>query len=230
MKPLSLLSLAVIFTMCNTAKQETPVTDSTAVQQKDTVIAERSEPVEEPNSSPSLDSKSFEEIPLDLQEFITAVQDPSKLALYINSTVGCYILEEGPGIYPIVTEVNTVGDLNKSNQFTLFMNTPQLYNGYYINSEDVDPCNLTAEGIYFFDAKRDGHLLLNAYQSHLTAASQDMSDEIKTKLDELDAALLWYGAINLPNERDELNTFDIYLAMIDNRICLAAIDTRGCGI
>ncbi len=218
--------------MCNPAKQETPTTDSTIVQQTDSITTEQpaSEEEKEDHPTPSLTSNSLEEIPKDLQEFLNAVQDPLLLANYINSTTGCYIIEEGPGIYPIVTDVKTTGDFNKSLSFTLFTNTPTLYNGYYINNADVDPCSLPAEGIFFFDARKDSHLLLTAYQSHLSAANEEMSDELKIKLNLLDASLIWYGAINLPGKDGELNTFDIYLASINNKVCLAAIDTRGCGI
>src|SRR6478736_512943 len=179
-KPL-LLFLILLFSMCSPAKQETTTADSATVEQSHSVVTEQSAPAEEQAPTPTLTSKSFEEIPTDLQAFLTAVQDPTTLALYINSTMGCYIIEEGAGIYPVVTEVKAPEEFNKNAPFTLFMNTPQLYNGFYINNEGVDPCNLPADGIFFFDAKKDRHLVFSAYQSQLSATNETMSDELKTK-------------------------------------------------
>ena len=57
-----------------------------------------------------------------------------------------------------------------------------------------------------------------------------MTEEVKTKLNTLDAAMVWSGNINLANKTGDLNTFNIHLAIVDKKLCLAAIDTRGCGI
>jgi hypothetical protein len=232
--PLHLLLPTLLLTLCTPAKQETSGTDSTSVAQTDTATVKEvtlEEPEESSAPVTTLTPQNFDEIPGDLQDFLSAVvnADVSVLAAYIHPN-GCYLIEEGPGVYPIVTEIKSVEDLSKSLHFTLFMNTPKLYSGYYINNEDVDPCSLPAEGIFFSDARKDSHLLFNSYTSSVSAAGDEVSEEMKTKLNQLDAALGWYGSINLPSKSGELNTFDICIALIDGKYYLSGIDTRGCGI
>lgn len=228
---LNLIYGALLWAGCSTPTRNSTEADSLAIEQ-DTVLVEESPASEsdEPIPNANLKSLPFEGIPTELQEFLLAVGDVDKLEAYYNSSVGAYIIEEGPGVYPIVTEVKSRDDFLQSSEFMLFMNTPRLTNGYFINEEDVDPCNLPDEGIFFLEATKDGHRIFDSYQSHLSAAGETMTDEMKDKLNKLDTSLIWYGSVNLPNKFDELNTFDIYLASVDGKICIAAIDSRGCGI
>jgi hypothetical protein len=227
-KSFAILFVAVVFTMCNPAKQETATADSTIVQPQDSSLNEQ--PIIDAGNALSLTSTKFEDIPSELQQFLEAVHDQDKLANYVDTTVGCFIIEEGPGVYPIVSEVKETLGLFANSEFLLFMNTPQLSSGYFINQENVDPCNLPAEGIYFWEAKKNSNFLLKTFQSHLAANNEEMTEEIKSKLNTLDAAMVWSGTINLPNKTDDLNTFDVRLALVDKKIYLAAIDTRGCGM
>lgn len=225
----TILSVVIIFTMCNPPKQEATTVDTVHVQQQqDSSITEQ--PTNDVSSTPSLTSTKFEEIPVELQQFLEAVNDRDKLAGYLNTALGCYIIEEGAGIYPSVSEVKQTRDFFGNTEFLLFMNSPKPDNAYFINQQNVDPCNLPFEGIYFTSAKKDNHFLLDTYQSYLAAANDEMPEEVKTKLNTLDAAMVWSGNINLANKTGDLNTFNIYLAIVDKKLCLAAIDTRGCGI
>jgi hypothetical protein len=231
MKLLTLLFFSLLLVMCSPAKQETGGADSTGVQQQDTIVEDQPvEPEQATAPAPALESKSFDEIPAQLQEFMVAVQDPDKLAGYINTTLGCFIISEGPGVYPIVTEVKTVEDLKKSNEFMLFMNAPKLEDGYYLNAT-LGPCDAHMEGIYFTDASNDNsYILVETYQTYLSATGDELTDEMTAKLQTLDRSLIWYGDVSLPSKSGEINSFGFLLALVDDKVCIAAIDTRGCGI
>lgn len=151
------------------------------------------------------------------------------LADYINPTAGCFLLEEGPGVYPVITEVNTIEDIIADSEFLLFMNTSYPARTYYVNQPAIDFCNLPAAGIYFNTSQKDNHLL-DAYRASLASTEDSLTDELKTKLTTLDAARIWLVIVNVADKTGELITFQIHLAQLDGKIFIAAIDTRGCGV
>lgn len=230
-KIFTLVVIAVLLTACSPGKQETAVADTTLVSTHDTIVNDQSvvsEEVVEETAAP-LTAQTFESLPSELREFMSAVQDMDKLADWLNTAAGCYLIEEGPGIYPIVTELKTSDDFVTNSEFMLFMNTPRPTGQYFVNQQVVI-CNVTEEGIYFSEVSTDYHILRSAYESHLAASGETLSDELRTKLDALDAALTWHAIINLPNKTGDLNTFEVYLASVDNKPCIAVINTRGCRI
>lgn len=230
-KIFTLVVIAILLTACSPGKQETAVADTTLVLMQDTIVNDQSvvaEEVVEETAAP-LTAQTFESLPPELQEFMSAVPDIDKLAGWLNASAGCYVIEEGPGIYPIVTELKTADDFVANSEFMLFMNTPRPAGQYYIN-QNVSICNLGEEGVYFSEVSTNNHILRSAYESHLAASGETLSDELRTKLDALDAALTWHGIVNLPNKTGDLNTFEVYLASVNNKPCIAVIDTRGCGI
>lgn len=225
------VALIVLFAMCSPGKQETATSDTTSLATADTVVTDQSvvtEEVVEQIPAP-LPAQTFENLPTELQEFMSAVPDIDKLAAWLNTAAGCYLIEEGPGIYPVVTELKTADDFVGNSEFMLFMNTPRPAGQYFIN-QDVSRCDVAEEGIYFSEVAPDKHVLRSAYESQLAASGETLPDELKTKLDALDAALTWHGIVNLPNKTGDLNTFQLYLARVNNKPCIAVIDIRGCGI
>jgi hypothetical protein len=231
MKSFSLLvALVVLFAMCSPGKQETVASDTISLSTPDTIVTDQSVATEEVSEEKvSLTPQTFESLPPELQEFMSAVPDIDKLASWLNTAAGCYLIEEGPGIYPAVTELKTADDFVGNSEFMLFMNTARPAGQYFIN-QNVLLCDVTEEGIYFSEVATDTHVLRNAYESQLAASGETLSAELKTKLDALDAALTWHGIVNLPTKTGDLNTFEIYLASVNNKACIAVIDTRGCGI
>ncbi|TXI71243.1 MAG: hypothetical protein E6Q41_00450 [Cyclobacteriaceae bacterium] len=230
-KIFTLVVIGVLLTACSPGKQETAVADTTLVSMQDTILNDQSVVSEEvvKETAAPLTAQTFESLPSELQEFMSAVQDMDKLAGWLHTAAGCYLIEEGPGIYPIVTELKTSDDFVANSEFMLFMNTSRPAGQYYVN-QNVSICNLGEEGVYFSEVSTNNHILRSAYESHLAASGETLSDELRTKPDALDAALTWKVIINLPNKTGDLNTFEVYLASVDNKPCIAVIDTRGYGL
>jgi hypothetical protein len=166
------------------------------------------------------------EMPMEVQAFMKALKNTDSLMKYVNPG-STYIIEEGPGVYPVVTEARTVEDLLANDALIQFMNTNYPAKSYYIN-QPVDRCNPPAEGIYFTKAEED-NLLLSSYESSLAATEAMLTEERRSALTKLDRARIWQGTIHISDQVDDFITFHVHLAQIDDWIFLVALDTRGCG-
>lgn len=74
--------IGVLLTACSPGKQETAVADTTLVSMQDTIVNDQSvvsEEVVEETAAP-LTAQTFESLPSELPEFMSAVQDMDKLA------------------------------------------------------------------------------------------------------------------------------------------------------
>lgn len=166
------------------------------------------------------------ELPPEVQAFMKAFKNTDSLMKYVNPG-RTYIIEEGPGIYPVITEAGTIEDLLGHDALIQFMNASYPAKSYYIN-QPVDRCNPPAEGIYFTKAE-DDNLLLSIYESSLAATESVLTEERRSAFTELDHARIWQGTIHISDQADDFITFHVHLAQIDNLIFLVALDTRGCG-
>jgi len=221
MKRLYAVFLLVGFTMCQSPKSEVAITES-AAEPTDTTTTSA---LVEPTVPPAL---AIEEIPIELQAFMHAQRDVDELKAYVDER-GCYLLEEGPGVYPIVTELTTLEDLLGNSEFIRFMNASYPARIYYVNTPGIDRCNLPAEGIYFSTIENNT-LLLDTFTANLTASDETLTDDLKAKLNALDAACTWLCTINLSDKTGDSIALDIHLAQVNQKFFIAAIDTRGCGI
>lgn len=225
-----LLSSLITFTMCSDVEPKGLIPE-TELAQKDSIKAnEQLSDTSSENKKSVLTSSSLENIPIELQNFIHAITDIEKIANYIDTTTGCYLIEEGPGIYPVFKIAESPNDLIANSEFLLLINSSLFPNRYYINQQNIDPCNLSEEGIYFNTSKKDEQLLLSTYQSYVLSTGEKLSKEIREKLTNLSSALIWQVIINLPTKTGDLNSFSIYLAKVNTKILIAAIDTRNCGL
>jgi hypothetical protein len=208
--------------MCQSPKSEVAVTESVA-ESTDTTTTPA---LAEPTFPPAL---AIEEIPIELQAFMHALHDVDELKAYVDAARGCYLLEEGPGVYPIVTELTTLEDLLGNSEFIRFMNASYPARIYYVNTPGIDRCNLPAEGIYF-NTIENNTLLLDTFAANLTASDETLTDDLKVKLTALDAARTWLCTISLSDKTGDLIALEIHLAQVNQKFFIAAIDTRGCGI
>lgn len=222
MKRLYAVFLLVGFTMCQAPKSEVAVTESVS-EPNDTTTTPA---LAETTLPPAL---AIEEIPIALQAFMHALRDVDELKTYVDSARGCYLLEEGPGVYPVVTEVTTLEDLLGNSEFIRFMNASYPARIYYVNTTGLDRCNLPAEGIYF-NVIENNTLLHDSFAANLVTSDEVLTDDLKAKLTSLDAARMWLGTINLSDKTGDPIALDIHLAQVDQKYFIAAIDTRGCGI
>ncbi|MBK7669056.1 MAG: hypothetical protein IPJ32_17975 [Sphingobacteriaceae bacterium] len=116
----------------------------------------------------------MENIPTELQNFIHDITNIEKIADYIDTTTGCYLIEEGPGIYPVFKKAENSNDLIANSEFVLLTNSSLFPNRYYINQQNIDPCNLSEEGIYFNTSKKDEQILLSTYQSYVLSTGEKL--------------------------------------------------------
>lgn len=215
------LLLLLLLTYCQSPKSEVTNQDKVAVESLDTLTT---------SAAPEVTSLplafTLDELPEELQAFMKALKNTDTLMKYVNPG-RTYIVEEGPGVYPVITEASTLEDLLGNDELIRFINTNYPARSYYIN-QPVDRCNPPAEGIYFNKAESD-NLMFNAYESYMAASNEIMTDERKSILTELDNAKTWQGTIYVSDKFDDFISFQIYLAKMDNLIFLLALDTRGCG-
>jgi hypothetical protein len=215
--------LLLLLTYCQSPRSEVTNQDAVAVASDslDTVL---------PSPAPEVSDLPLpitrDELPEDLQVFMKGFENTDSLANYI--LLGrTYIVEEGPGVYPVISEVNTLQDLLANNELIRFINTNYPARSYYV-SQPIDVCNPPAEGIYFNKAEND-NLMFNTYESYLAASNEIMTDERKSILTELDNIKTWVATIHVSDKFDDVITFRIHLARVDDTFFLVALDTRGCG-
>ncbi|GHN00092.1 hypothetical protein WSM22_15810 [Cytophagales bacterium WSM2-2] len=163
-----------------------------------------------------------------LQDVFERLHDSGKLNSLIHPQLGCYLITEGAGVYPVTTEVKSSSLLLANKQFSSFINELLPVSGYYLNPAGVDNCN-PPEGFFVYDFK-DSQFLYRTYQSQLSATDETVPDDKAERLHALDAAFVKNVFVSLPAKDGSINAFDIYIARIDGKHYLAAIDTRGCGI
>lgn len=221
MKRLYAVVLLVGVTMCQSPKSEVAVDESVSEPNDTTTTLALAET--------TLSALAIEEIPIALQTFMYSLRDVDKLKSYIDSERGCYLLEEGAGVYPVITEVTTLEDLLGNSEFIRFMNASFPARIYYVNTPAIDRCNLPAEGIYF-NMIENNTLLLDTFVSNLAASNEVLTDDLKAKLAALDSARTWVGTVNLSDKTGDFITLEIHLAQVNQKFFIAAIDTRGCGI
>lgn|GEM_PF-4684965 len=227
------IAVAILFSYliigCQQKTSQETQSDTTAVA-TDTVVMMNSE-------SESIDtpSQGFHGTSLDLdaldsttQNLLKNLHEPGKLNSLVHPKYGCYLITDGPGVYPLVTEINASSTLVSNKQFAIFVNGLLPMNGYFVNPEGLDNCS-SPEGIFIFDFK-DSQFIYRTYQSQLSATDETMPEFKAEKIHALDAAFVKNAFFNLPSKDGETNTFDVYFARIEGKFYLAAIDTRGCGL
>ena len=170
---------------------------------------------------------SFEKLDTILQMVLKRFHEPEKFTLAIHPDYGFYWIKPGAGVYPVVKEIKSEEDLRQCKEYLLIAQQAMPINGYFDNPEGVDLCHPHDAGIFIFKAKKN-QLLFKAYQGHLLATDKPMPDALAKQLHSLDAAFEKYILFNLPSKNSETTTFDLYLARINGKLYLAAIDTRGC--
>lgn len=224
-----LLLVATAFNACKNTDPAATSVDTTPVQ-KDTLRADVSTTDSVGTSKKTtLTATKLEHMPGELQSFIHAITDVEKIANYIDTSIGCYLIEEGPGIYPIFKKVASTNDLMANSEFVLMVNSSLFPNHYYLDQQDLDPCSPPEEGMFFNASKKNDELLFSIYESYLSGTGEKPEKEIKDKLTKLSSTLSWQVTINLPTKTGDLNTFVIHLVKANGKLLIAAVDTRNCG-
>jgi hypothetical protein len=213
--------LFLLLTYCQSPRSEVTNQDTVAIESFDTLTEA---PASEDTSLPL--ALTRDELPAELQALIKAFKNTDTLMKYVNPG-RTYIIEEGPGVYPVITEANTLQDLLANDELIRFINTNYPARSYYIN-QPVDRCNPSAEGIYFNKAESD-NLMFSTYESYLAATNEIMTDERKLILTELDNARIWQATIYMSDKYDDIISFQLQLGKVDDLIFLMALDTRSCG-
>ncbi|MGC4020586.1 MAG: hypothetical protein QM734_00905 [Cyclobacteriaceae bacterium] len=224
------LILAALIISCKQKPSESSKSDSTFVALHKDSTGQNQTPTQK-SDAPVSDFQGvdldFEKLDSALQEVLNNFHEPDKLNSVINSDYGFYWVKSGAGIYPVVKEIKSSDDLSDCEEYLFFVRQPMLLNGYFDNPKGMDLCHPQSEGAFIFKAK-DNQLIFKAYQGRLLAINETMTADLAKRLHSLDSRFEKFILFSLSGKDGETTQFDLYLARIDGKLYLAAIDTREC--
>lgn len=224
-----ILSISIFSKCTNYGKND--LNTGISLKHTDTLLTKsESEKTNKESEKSDLIATTSENIPIDLRNFIHNITKIEKIEEYIDTTFGCYLIEEGPGIYPDLKTVESSTDLIANSEFLLLINSSLFVNHFYVNQKNIDPCGLPEEGIYLNKAEKNEQLLSSVYESVQSNTDGELKKKIQEKLANVSSAIVWKVIFNLPTKTGDLNSLIINLAKVNDKILIASVDTRNCGL
>lgn len=158
------------------------------------------------------------------------IKNNGHFELFIHKEYGVFYVKDGPGVTPITTHYFNKEDLMQENEFLFFLNPNQalIPEKYFINP-DVDRCNLTEEGYYIFDVKKNSNYLSNLYEIQQLQKGEGVDKEQKKLYNTIDTLLKKVIIIRFLTKTGDTFEMTFYLAKEGENLFVSAIDITTCG-